>query len=393
MEKAASNASGKAKWTIMVYMAGDNNLDGAALRDIAEMAKVGSTKDVNVLVQLDRIEDKLTRRFRITKGGGFKKDCIESFGDTNTGDPQILYDFVRWAADNYPADRHCLILWNHGSGWWEEEEKSRAAGPGRQKARHLFRHALPQAHRSICYDDTSGGDALDNRELKLVLTGICTLLGKKIDLLGMDACLMNMVEVAYQLRDSVNYIVGSEIEEPFDGWPYTEILTYLTTKPAKDTATFAKEIVKRYVSSYQGKNETVTQSALDVSRIAEMTAKVDALAKILLASLEADIKLIEAAWTRSPRFYDDSYIDLACFIKNLRKKTNADIRAKADDLLAALKAGNGKAILGQGKIGREVYGTCGLSIYFPGYKINTAYQHLDFTADCKWATFLERYLA
>jgi hypothetical protein len=59
--------------------------------------------------------------------------------------------------------------------------------------------------------------------------------------------------------------------------------------------------------------------------------------------------------------------------------------------MAALKAGNGKAILGQGKIGREVYGTCGLSIYFPGYKINTAYQHLDFTTDCKWATFLERY--
>jgi hypothetical protein len=199
--------------------------------------------------------------------------------------------------------------------------------------------------------------------------------------------------VAYQLRDSVSYIVGSEIEEPFDGWPYTEILTYLTTKPARDTATFAKEIVKRYVGSYQGKNETVTQSALDVSRIAEMTAKVDALAKILLASLEADIKLIEAAWTRSPRFYDDNYIDLACFIKNLRKKTNADIRAKADDLLAALKAGNGKTILGQGKIGREVYGTCGLSIYFPGYKINTAYQHLDFTTACKWAAFLERYLA
>ena len=75
MEEAASSASGKAKWTVMVYMAGDNNLDGAVLRDIAEMAKVGSTRDVNVLVQLDRIEDKLTRRFRITEGSGFKKDC------------------------------------------------------------------------------------------------------------------------------------------------------------------------------------------------------------------------------------------------------------------------------------------------------------------------------
>ena len=69
MAKAQGNTGGQAKWTVMVYMAGDNNLDGAALRDIAEMAKVGFTKDVNVLVQLDRIEDKLTRRFRIKEIG------------------------------------------------------------------------------------------------------------------------------------------------------------------------------------------------------------------------------------------------------------------------------------------------------------------------------------
>ncbi|MBU4143287.1 peptidase C11, partial [Patescibacteria group bacterium] len=203
-----NRATGQAKWTFMVYMAGDNNLDGAALRDIAEMARAGSTKDVNVLVQLDRLEDNLTRRFRITQGGGFKKDCIESFGDTNTGDPKILYDFVKWAADNYPADRYALILWNHGSGWWEEE-KGKADDPvGRMPRRHLFNHLILLEHRSICYDDTSGGDALDNRELKGVLNQACAILGKKIDLLGMDACLMNMVEVAYQQREFVNIIVG-----------------------------------------------------------------------------------------------------------------------------------------------------------------------------------------
>jgi len=54
MEKAQNN-NGQARWTFMVYMVGDNNLDCAALRDIAEMAKVGSMKDVHILVQLDRI--------------------------------------------------------------------------------------------------------------------------------------------------------------------------------------------------------------------------------------------------------------------------------------------------------------------------------------------------
>jgi hypothetical protein len=133
-DKAKFQKSGKAKWTFLVYMAGDNNLDGAALRDIAEMARAGSTKDVNILVQLDRIEDNLTRRFRITRGGGFKKDCIETFNETNTGDPHILYNFVKRAIGNYPADRYALILWNHGSGWWEEE-KGRLAGPTDKKPR------------------------------------------------------------------------------------------------------------------------------------------------------------------------------------------------------------------------------------------------------------------
>ncbi len=390
--KAVRRTTGQAKWTFMVYMAGDNNLDGAALRDIAEMAKAGSTKDVHILVQLDRIEDQKTRRFRITKGGGFKKDCIETFSETNTGDPQILYSFCQWAVDNYPADRYALILWNHGSGWWEEA-KSRAAGPaGRQHHHPLFRHAFPQTHRSICYDDTSGGDALDNRELRVVLAGICTLLGRKIDLLGMDACLMNMVEVAWQLRDSVNVIVGSEIEEPFDGWPYAEILTRLAARPVQNAATFARWIVKSYLASYQGKGETVTQSALDLSCTANVVMKIGALSGTLISVLETDTKSIAAAWKKSPHFYDDNYIDLLCFAKQLRRSPDPDLRVNAEALIAALKPGKGRAVLSQGKIGREVRGTGGLSIYFPAERINPAYRALDFCADCRWPAFLERYL-
>ncbi|MCK9365128.1 MAG: clostripain-related cysteine peptidase [Syntrophales bacterium] len=400
MEKAGedrgSNAvhrtAGQAKWTFLVYMAGDNNLDGAALRDIAEMAKAGSTKDVNILVQLDRIEDQKTRRFQITPGGGFKKDCIDTFSETNTGDPQILYSFAKWAVDNYPADRYALILWNHGSGWWEDA-KSRSAGPASKRPRrNLFRHNFPQTHRSICYDDTSGGDALDNRELRVVLAGVCALLGRKIDLLGMDACLMNMVEVAWQLRDSVQVIVGSEIEEPFDGWPYAEILTRLVSRPRQDAATFARWIVKSYLASYQGKGEIVTQSALDLSRSADVVTKIDTLSEVLVAALETDAKPVASAWKKSPRFYDDNYIDLLCFAKHLRRKAGPDLLAKADALITALRSGKGRLILRQGKIGREVRGTGGLSIYFPGDRINPAYRALDFCADCRWPAFLERFL-
>ena len=70
----------------------------------------------------------------------------------------------------------------------------------------------------------------------------------------------------------------------------------------------------------------------------------------------------------------------------------AAVQAAAEALSAALNSGKGRAILSQGKIGSEVRGTGGLSIYFPGDRINPAYRALDFCADCRWPAFLERYL-
>jgi len=112
--------------------------------------------------------------------------------------------------------------------------------------------------------------------LRVVLAGIYALLGREIDLPGMDACLMNMVEVAYQLRESVNVIVGSEIEEPFDGWPYAEILTHLTAKPRQYAVSLARWILKSYLASYKGKGATVTQSALDLAWISAVPRPVHA---------------------------------------------------------------------------------------------------------------------
>lgn len=203
---------------------------------------------------------------------------------------------------------------------------------------------------------------------------------------------MNMVEVAFQLRDSVNVIVGSEIEEPFDGWPYAEILTRLASRPRQDAATLARWIVRSYLASYKGKGETVTQSALDLGRSDDVVTKIDALSAALLSAIETDAKPITAARAKSPRFYDDNYIDLLCFAKRLRSTAGPDLRATADALIVALKPGKGRPILGHGKIGREVRGTGGLSIYFPGDQINPTYRTLDFCADCRWPAFLEGYL-
>ena len=108
----------KKDWTMMVYLAGDNNLDGAGVVDLKEMKRVGSTDRINIVAQFDRAGSKgETSRFYLQKGTALAKDVKQKLGETNMGDPKVLEDFVTWSVKNYPADHYLLVLWNHGAGW------------------------------------------------------------------------------------------------------------------------------------------------------------------------------------------------------------------------------------------------------------------------------------
>jgi hypothetical protein len=239
----------------MVYLAGDNDLDSAGAADLAEMKKVGSTRDISVVAQFDRSGSKrLTNRYVLRRGTALAEDVVTALGETNTGDPAVLRDFVTWAATDHPADHYMLIIWNHGAGWddsnlYAGDYFGGAAPPvvrkgvlvtGRARAllpvppvrmgtvraafkrapRSLFRTTVTSmlSSRAIAFDDQAQ-DFLDNIELKRVLADIRRALKQKIDVLGFDACLMSMVEVAYQLRDSVGLICRSSSSG--GTWPRT----------------------------------------------------------------------------------------------------------------------------------------------------------------------------
>src|SRR5271165_7046816 len=164
-----------AKWTFMVYLAGDNNLAGAGDADLAEMRAVGSTGDLNIVAQFDSAIAGGATRF-LLKNGGVDEE-VQSLGKIDSGDPRTLSDFIAWAVKSYPAQRYALILWNHGSGW-EPSEMDRIArsvgSPGYRPGeatersssrlgRVLFRTTLEKifslpspAERAICSDDGSG---------------------------------------------------------------------------------------------------------------------------------------------------------------------------------------------------------------------------------------------
>lgn len=114
------------RWTILIFLAADNDLDTRATKDLHEMEAVGSTDAVDVVVQVDRYGDGNSGsalRGKIVRDPDWKKydshfvSPLKDIGETNTGDPQTLRSFIEWGVLTYPAEHYALIIWNHGSGW------------------------------------------------------------------------------------------------------------------------------------------------------------------------------------------------------------------------------------------------------------------------------------
>jgi hypothetical protein len=408
------------KWTVAVWVAGDNNLDSYGATDLGEMKKVGSNDDVAVVAQFDRMGDEKTRRYYLRADTSLDDDVVEELGETNTGDPQVAIDFFKWAYDNWPSEKTVGIIWNHGSGIDETDVYARAVAAGarvergvtpgkgvipRARAREIaasghsravFSTTIEEAvnDRAVAYDDTSR-DFLDNAELQRVLAEVVQHKTGPIDIFGFDACLMNMVEVAYQLRGMVDYVVGSEEVEPGDGWPYDAVVRTLVDSPDIAPLDAAASFVASYVSSYRG-DEEVTQSALDVSRVEDVASATKQLAATLAPLLDSrdDYGDISMAANNVQRFEMNDFADLGDLCSLLAEASPRDEVKQAAQALTDTLFGDAPLVIKSERKGTSVDRATGAAIYFPVGKkgdVQVAYDRLDFGRDAGWATLLSRF--
>ncbi len=361
-----------AEWTVMVYLDSDNNLESAGINDINEMEMIGSTDDVNIVVQADRIPGydisnsdwTNTRRYYITQD--YDPMLINSqfsdLGELNMGNPQTLIDFANWATVYYPAKKYLLVIWNHGGGF----------------------RSLSLA-KDIGLDYTSGRDSITMHELEEALSAISAKIGENIDIVGMDACLMAMVEVAYQVKDYADILVASEENEPGDGWPYDTILAQLVSNPLISSGQLAVDIVDKYIFSYSYGN--VTQSAIDLSYMDTLTSQLSNLALAIMGdSLTPKSKYILAS--ESSQYYNDpDFIDLYDFSNQLLVYSNSfEVKNIASSIQQTLKY----AVIKSGYSGVSLSGSKGLSIYFPWYYSynSNKYNSTNFAQDTFWDEML-----
>ncbi len=405
----------QAKWTVMVYLAGDNNLSTAGDNDLGEMRQVGSTADVNIVAEFDNAGKHGTQRFHVQLGG--ENETVVKLGETDSGSPEVLLDFVRWAKETYPADRYALVLWNHGGGWEPSEVEKIAEKVGTKDfsereanerrtsslGRAFFRttmekiYKLPTVSERAIASDDGTGHSLDTVELGNVLRETKEILGQKLNLLGMDACLMSNLEVAYQVQDFVNYIVASEENEPNHGWPYDAVLAELVKTPEMSAVELAKLIVKEYVQSYidRGYTGAVTQSALDLSQVGAVVDPLDELAAAIIAHLpKARGEMGEALYQTTAHFWRGTLWDIAQFCQELAKETkDGRLKTAAKKVEKALHPKRKAFVIAESHNGAKVKGCGGCTIYLPPrilHKVSPFYKELDY-AKHRWLEMLEAY--
>ncbi len=413
-----SKAKAPKRWTVLAWIAGDNNLDSYGLSDIKEMKRVGSTTDVDVAVQFDRRGNGKTYRYHLRKGTTLASDVVQQLGETDCGDPAVAIDFFTWGMQQFPSQKVLAVIWNHGSGIDEADVYARAKDRGLRIERHgrprsntrprsqaraiatsklgraIFSTTLDSAIRlrAIAYDDTNR-DFLDNAELKRVLTQVVKKAKRPIDVLGFDACLMNMVEVAYQLRGLVGHIVASEAVEPGDGWPYQNVIGDLAAKPGMDGATLARAIVKRYLASYPA-SEEVTDSAVDVSRVQVLAQSVDILAGACLPTLQqpADYQAFGRAIRTAQRFDMKDYVDLGALCNQLIARSAQPAVQQAARAVLTNLSGPQPFVIAEGHKGKTVAGATGTAIYFPlARDVTVNYGKLDFAKSTRWGQLITAY--
>jgi hypothetical protein len=222
------------------------------------------------------------------------------------------------------------------------------------------------------------------------------MLGQPLDILGMDACLMSNLEVAYQAQRYTKYIVASEESEPNDGWPYDRVLKKLVEAPHLPTAELASHIVQAYVTSYKDRNYrgAVTQAAVDLSKLKLLNGPLDRLADCLIKAMPKAARDIWNAQKKSARFWHNTLWDISQFCEELEKESaSKDVRNAAQEVRMALKPGASSFVLSESHAGPGIERSGGVSIYLlpPLNDISEYYKDLKFAKAHRWLAMLQAY--
>lgn len=360
----------------MVFMNAANDLYPFSTFNMNQIERVAQNPDVRFVVQWKQSRARFpgssfdgTRRYLAKPDltNAIASELVQNMGSgVDMGSYSTLRNFVNWTKQRYPADRYCLVIWNHGNGW---------------HSRNLEEN---WPTRAVSYDDETH-NAIQIWQLKQALSGT------KVDILAWDASLMQMLEVAYEVRDNAHYVVGSEESPPGAGYPYDLIFDDFRDSPETPTATLARSFVDGMLAVPQYQIHKITQSVIDTDALPALRDALSELANQLSANA-AQVQAIVPAIRQQAQSYSPHpsrvYRDLIDVCLRLEAATAIPEVVAAS---AAVRAAASAAIVYEGHNSNSP-GSTGISIDFSDGTVfsdfSDSYGLLGFAQDSGWDEWL-----
>ncbi len=322
--------------TVLVYMCGTDleSRNGMGTADLKEMANADLTDQLNLVVYTggcknwrnNVVSSQKNQIYQIRNGGIY---CLEeNMGTGAMTDPRTLAEFIRYGAKNFPANRMCLIFWDHGGG--------SVTGFG--------------------YDEKYGRKSMTLAEINNALKQG----GITFDFVGFDACLMATVENAVMLSQYADYMIASEETEPGVGWYYTNWLSRLSSNTGMPTVEIGKTIADDFVAVCNRKcrGQGTTLSVVDLAELqTSLPPKLKAFSQDTNELIQQkNYKKVSLARGNSREFAQSSRIDQIDLVHFARNLDTEESRELAEVLQSAVK---------YNRTGGGISNAYGLSIYFP----------------------------
>ena len=211
--------------SVLVYIAGDNNLRTFSVNDIDEM-KEGSmalNDNQNLILYIDqRGSDNVLAR--VKDGKLIDSTVVKS---ASSADPAQLEEALRYVRDKYAAKSYGLVLWGHATGW-------------------LFKNDTIAYAKTRAYACDEGTYTTKWMNIPSLANAIQNgMNGEKLAFIHADCCNFGTVEAAYELRNVTDYLIASPAEIPDYGADYTSLSDLFDT-----SSTCYQKIVDKYYDYY-----------------------------------------------------------------------------------------------------------------------------------------------
>ena len=292
--------------TILVYMVAENSLSygGFQQQDFDEIASsVGDIPDdCRLLIYMDDTDFPRLYVSDKSEPSGIRQ-MLHWQTDLDSCDPNVLKELMNAVVTLYPSKGYGLVFWSHGNAWLPKTRKA------------------PQ-QRTIGIDN--GRNSSDNSGSKMEISQLKEALSDfpQLDFLMFDACFMQTIEVAWELRDVTHYIIASPAEIPNPGAPYHNIIAPMFA-PKADVEGIIDQYYHFYADSvvliregYSSSHGAVL-SVVDCTQLEALQAATDKMIR-RYASTEEDFGLLSLL-----RYFPISsqtipeYFDMKAYMRHL----------------------------------------------------------------------------